>query len=141
MRFVDRRSGLEVIERDECLRLLAAEAVGRVAVVHGGRPYLFPVNYALDGEAIVFRTAEGTKLDAAVRGAFAVFEIDGHDRELRSGWSVITTGTVEEVVDPNDLDRLGQLDLQPWAPGARAHWVRLRPASLSGRRIVTREEP
>ena len=38
MRVVSRHSGIEVIDADECLRLLAAEEIGRVAVVVGPRP-------------------------------------------------------------------------------------------------------
>ncbi len=61
---VDRRTGLEVLERHECLRLLASQPVGRVAVVVDAWPMIFPVNYALDGDSIVFRTDEGSKLPA-----------------------------------------------------------------------------
>ena len=72
------------LDREECLRLLAVEDVGRLALAQGRAPVIFPVNYALDGEAIVFRTAEGTKLSHGPRGA-AAFEIDGLVREGRSG--------------------------------------------------------
>jgi hypothetical protein len=34
------------------------------------------------------------------------------------------------------LERLRALPLYPWAPGAKAHYVRLRPASVTGRRIA-----
>ena len=61
------RTGLEVIEPDECRRLLAADDVGRLAIIDGGTPAVFPINYALDGDAIVFRTGPGTKLSAGPR--------------------------------------------------------------------------
>ncbi|MGQ0432535.1 MAG: pyridoxamine 5'-phosphate oxidase family protein, partial [Microthrixaceae bacterium] len=60
MRMIDDRTGLEVLAQDECLRLLHKQGVGRVAVVAGGRPMIFPVNYVVDGRTIVFRTDEGT---------------------------------------------------------------------------------
>src|SRR5262249_15027106 len=60
---IDPRTQLEVLDRDECLALLARESLGRLAVVSDdGRPYVFPVNFALDGAAVVFRTDHGTKL-------------------------------------------------------------------------------
>src|SRR6266536_3894190 len=50
----------ELAER-ECLGLLASRVIGRAAVVVEGEARVFPVNYLLDGRAIVFRTDEGTK--------------------------------------------------------------------------------
>jgi len=41
-RTLDARTGLEVIDADECRRLLAAEEIGRLAVVDGGGPAVFP---------------------------------------------------------------------------------------------------
>jgi uncharacterized protein len=53
---IDRRTGLEELDRDECLRLLARCSLGRVGIVVSGRPLMFPVNFTLDGEAVVFRS-------------------------------------------------------------------------------------
>lgn len=136
MTTTDPRSGLERIDRDECLRLLAAEEVGRVAVVHGNTPAIFPVNYVLDGSAIVFRTDPGTKLEAGPR-APACFEIDAVDRTTRVGWSVVATGRLEEVTryDSQTWSRVRDLPVEPWAGGEKAHWMRLVPDQISGRRI------
>ena len=70
---------------------MAGQDVGRLVVVDNGRPLIFPVNYALDGEAPVFRTASGTKLWASTHAPVA-FEVDSIDREARSGWSVVVHG-------------------------------------------------
>lgn len=78
MRLVDARTGIEVVSRKECLALLADEEIGRLGVVDGYRPVILPVNYALAGEAIVFRTAPGTKVGAG-RGAPVCFEVDRFD--------------------------------------------------------------
>jgi nitroimidazol reductase NimA-like FMN-containing flavoprotein (pyridoxamine 5'-phosphate oxidase superfamily) len=136
MRMIDTRTGLEIVDRDECVRLLAGEQLGRLALATGGEPAIFPVNYALDGEAIVFRTAPGTKLDAAGR-APAAFEIDAADPATRSGWSVVVTGRLEEVTRflPATWERVRHLAVQPWAAGERDHWMRLVPSRITGRRI------
>lgn len=84
MRTIDARTGIERLDREECLALLAGEVVGRLAVVAGGGAEIFPVNYVLDGDTVVFRTDSGTKLHAAGR-AQASFEIDRIDREHRTG--------------------------------------------------------
>lgn len=131
----DGRTGLEVIDRDGCLELLAADALGRVAVVEGGEPVIFPVNYALDGDRIVFRTGVGSKFHAAVRGAKASFEIDRFDTEARAGWSVVAVGRVEEATAA-EAERLAEVTgLAPWAAGDRDHWMVITPDRLSGRRV------
>ena len=133
---LDTRTGLEVIEPDECRRLLAADDVGRLAIIDGGTPAVFPVNYALDGDAIVFRTGPGTKLSAGPRRRVA-FEIDAFDRSRRTGWSVVVTGRLEEVTayDAATLRRVTRLPVEPWAGGERAHWMRIVPDRITGRRI------
>ena len=44
-------------------------------------------------------------------------------------------GEAVEVTDPAELARLRKLPLDPWAPGAKTHYVRILPAALTGRRI------
>lgn len=135
MALVDRKTGIEIIDRHECVALLAADDFGRVAVLDGGHPLILPVNYAMDGEHVVFRTGEGTKLDA-IKGP-ACFEIDGHDPETRHGWSVVVRGRLEEVV-PTQQDLFEKLkDLaHPWSTdGEKAHVLRIVPSSIRGRRI------
>jgi nitroimidazol reductase NimA-like FMN-containing flavoprotein (pyridoxamine 5'-phosphate oxidase superfamily) len=136
-RTIDARTGLEVLDHDECVQLLAADEVGRLALVDGGAPVVFPVNYRLDGEAIVFRTAPGTKLAAGPRAPVA-FEVDAFDRTTRTGWSVVATGRLEEVTqfDPSTYRRMKDMPVEPWAGGERPHWMRLVPNRITGRRIV-----
>ena len=62
-------------------------------------PVVFPVNFVLDRHRVVYRTGEGTKLDAAYRGSRVAFEIDGTDTAARTGWSVLVRGEAIEVTD------------------------------------------
>jgi uncharacterized protein len=57
--------GLDLLSEQECRWLLGQAHVGRVAVGAGALPAVFPVNYALVGDEILFFTGEGTKLRAA----------------------------------------------------------------------------
>ena len=100
-----------------------------------GAPLILPINYGMDGECVVFRTAEGTKLTATRRSG-GCFEIDGHDSESRTGWSVIVRGRLEEVTTFAGpvFERLAEL-ARPWAEGEKAHVVRLVPHSITGRQI------
>jgi nitroimidazol reductase NimA-like FMN-containing flavoprotein (pyridoxamine 5'-phosphate oxidase superfamily) len=126
---------LEQLAERECFELLATQVVGRVAIVVDGRASVFPVNYVLDHGHIVFRTDEGTKLDAARAGATVTFEVDQSDPMYHTGWSVMATGPLEAVTDPDDLGRVSGLPVRAWGRIGN-HWVRMPIASLSGRRIT-----
>ena len=133
---IDERTGLEELAETECLLLLGRHTVGRLAVLDGGRPAVFPVSYRRDGNTIVFRSDEGTKLDAIGDDDAVAFEIDELDPRLRSGWSVAVTGRATEVTDTLELEQVRRLHLDPWAPGAKACYIRIVPDSIGGRRIV-----
>jgi uncharacterized protein len=128
---------LDILGREECMRLLATDEIGRLAVVVANTPLVVPVNYALDGEAVVFRTDPGTKFDKGPR-ARASFEVDCFDRIERTGWSVVATGRLEEVTrfDVATFERVRRLDIDPWAGGEKAHWMRLVPDRVTGRRLA-----
>ncbi len=136
---MDERPGRQVrwreLSKSECFELLAREHLGRVAAVDDRGPVVFPVNFVLDRHMVVFRTDAGTKLDLACRGSRVAFEVDGTDAAARTGWSVMVRGEAVEVTDPAELARLRKLPLDPWAPGAKTHYVRILPAVLTGRRI------
>lgn len=136
MQLIDERTGLERLTRDECLERLASQQVGRLAVVSAARPLIFPVNYAMDGESVVFRTAAGTKFDAAVREMSVAFEIDEFDAEHHDGWSVLVTGRAEEVVSEAHRNRLANLPLRPWAAGPKDNWLAIAPTAITGRRVL-----
>ena len=50
------------LEVDECLALLRASRVGRLALVEGELPLILPVNYVRDGDAAA---ATGRRINAA----------------------------------------------------------------------------
>jgi uncharacterized protein len=132
-------SEMHDLSREECLELLAANTIGRLAVGGKDAPVIRPVNYAFDqpSQSVVFRTAPGSKFYALLRQNAAAFEVDGVDPASRSGWSVVIVGATEEVTNPADLRRLDGLGLEQWAPGEKPHWVRIRAWTVSGRRIGT----
>jgi nitroimidazol reductase NimA-like FMN-containing flavoprotein (pyridoxamine 5'-phosphate oxidase superfamily) len=126
---------MEELDQDECRRLLAERHLGRLAVPDFGGPVIFPVNYVVDGDLIVFRTDPGSKLDTATERESVAFEVDAVDGATRTGWSVVVRGVLAEVTDPTDLARLRALPLYPWAPGNKTRYVRVRPVKVTGRRI------
>ena len=132
------QGGLDEIDTDECWRLLATQPVGRVAVIVGQYPLVFPVNYALDGMHILFRTGVGTKLWALNRSN-VTFEVDELDLAGRSGWSVMVCGAAHEL-SPKQTPT-GTSAALPWAPGERVHLVRIVADQITGGRIRPAELP
>ena len=127
----------------ECYRLLGTQEIGRVGLIVGRYPLIFPVNFALDGTTLVVRTHAGTILQAAEH-ANVTFEVDEIDRRARSGWSVLVRGQAEEVGAGHRAElvaRTHAAGVEPWAPGEKGHWLRIIPHEISGRRIVPGELP
>lgn len=133
------RTGLAVLSVGECLRRLATEYTGRLAVNDAaGLPTILPVNYRLDAQhRVVLRTSTGTKLDAARRRTAAAFEVDRLDEAYQSGWSVLVRGTIEVVTADLETADLRELALRPWARAVeRDHWLRIVPTEITGREVV-----
>jgi nitroimidazol reductase NimA-like FMN-containing flavoprotein (pyridoxamine 5'-phosphate oxidase superfamily) len=126
---------LTALSRPECLALLEKESLGRVGVSIDALPAILPVNYRVLDDAIVLRTAPGTKLTAALQGAVVAFEVDNADEEAHTGWSVLVVGRARQVSEPDELERAGALGLRPWAPGSHDHFVAIAIEQISGRRI------
>ena len=86
--------------------------VGRLAVSIKEQPDIFPINFVVDHGTVVFRTAEGTKLAAAVLGPV--------DRACRCLWSLHRTlapGLRSRPVLPDwsyRADRFGREERDPY---------------------------
>jgi nitroimidazol reductase NimA-like FMN-containing flavoprotein (pyridoxamine 5'-phosphate oxidase superfamily) len=129
-------NGLEVLGRDECLRLLGTATLGRIGVTSGALPTVLPINFRFDGRQILFRTGVGTKLDAATQNAVVAFEVDEIDAIAHTGWSVVVRGVARELTDPDELVEAQRPPLARWAPGENHRVVSISPEIVSGRRIV-----
>ncbi len=127
---------LEDIPEDECLAILRKHDFGRIAVVAEGQPLVFPINYAMSGRIIAFKTAPGTKLSYAPGTKVAV-EIDDYSAENGAGWSVIVQGIAydaTESLDDVSWTARGAMP-HPAAPGQRVHRVAVDPKKITGRRF------
>ena len=129
------RSGLEVLDQEECLRLLGSATLGRLGVSIGALPVIVPVTYRLVGDRIVFRTGLGTKLDAATRGSVVAFEVDQVDATSGAGWSVSVTGLASEVTAIDDLDASVRADIPRWSHPGGERFTMVSTDMVSGRRI------
>ncbi|MCA2229258.1 pyridoxamine 5'-phosphate oxidase family protein [Nonomuraea aurantiaca] len=127
-------AGLQVLSHEECMRLLPSRPIGRIVFTDRALPAVQPVNFCLDGEDIVIRTAAGSKLAAATRHAVVAFEVDDFDSGERTGWSVTVVGYARVADDPAQIARLERLPLTSWAR-ARDHFIVITAVEATGRRI------
>jgi nitroimidazol reductase NimA-like FMN-containing flavoprotein (pyridoxamine 5'-phosphate oxidase superfamily) len=128
-------TGITILEPDECWALLRSAEVGRLAVAIMNEPDIFPVNYIVDDDAVVFRTAEGTKLAAATLGQGVAFEVDGYEPENGEAWSVVLKGRAVELESLQEVFDACDLPLFPWHAAPKPRFVRIDPKSVTGRRF------
>jgi nitroimidazol reductase NimA-like FMN-containing flavoprotein (pyridoxamine 5'-phosphate oxidase superfamily) len=124
------------LTRAECLDILGRHGFGRLAVVEEGQPAIFPINYVLDGDRVVFRSAAGSKLDHSSLDRVA-FEVDEFDDDLASACSVLVKGTAREITEAIDAQSRRERDLavSSWMPPGELHWVRIVPHEITGRQV------
>jgi len=126
---------IEYLDLDECWQLLGWHPVGRLAVVIDEAPEVYPLNHAVDGRTIVFRTDDGTKLRAIANGSRVCFEVDGLNLDRATGWGVLVKGRAVEVTNADELARINAFGLEFWGIGPKSHWVRIVPTEVTGRAI------
>ena len=120
----------------ECRQHLAHGGVGRFLFVEPGRgPVAIPVNFAMDGEDVVFRIGSGGTVAAGVQESPVSFDVDQLDDALGEGWSVLVTGETQVISDRTALARAEALNIVPWAGGDKTVYVRLTASRVTGRRI------
>ena len=127
---------LEEIQEAECLEILDQHSLGRIAVIIDGQPQIFPVNYAMSGRVIAFRTGAGTKLSHAP-GSTVSFEIDEYDPKDGVGWSVMVQGVAVDATDSFDDVSWAARAATAWpaAPGAKPFRIAIEPSKITGRRF------
>lgn len=124
---------------DECLRLLSASEVGRIAIVDGDFPVVLPVNHLvveIGGKPVIaLRTRSGNVIDTAL--AAVAFQVDGVDTARREGWSVLVRGWLRHV-DSETGDPRGVAAVAEWLPD-RDTLVLIEPVAITGRRLHAAE--
>jgi uncharacterized protein len=125
----------------EIEELLHTAVVGRIACCdHGalgyGRPYLVPLAYGYDGEAIYAHSGPGRKLDLMRAEPRVTFEVD--QAEASDRWrSVIAEGEFEEIDDPRERSLAMRViyppPLESPVLGSQTVVFRIRLTARSGR--------
>src|SRR5919107_5254274 len=112
-----------VLVQDQWWVALRANDFGRLAYRLGDEINLVPLNYAVDGDTLLFRTAEGSKLLGIVMHPDVVFEVDTYG-EI-SAESVVVRGTAR-VLEEDEAHRADTSRLRSWLPTLKYNIVAVR---------------
>lgn len=132
-------AAFEAIEEEQCRELLKTVELGRVAIVTGdGHPQIFPVNFALHGQTVVFITGS-TVIEAWAPLGHVAFEADKIDQATHEGWDVVVTGEGADITDSRDSLALvaRSYAIKSWAPGRKDRWISILNPHFTGRRLYT----
>lgn len=136
---MDNTAAISYLSDRECFDRLAEQELGRLVTSVGGVLDIFPVNYTLDGDTIVFRTAEGSKLTELSINDEVLFEVD--DYTATDAWSVVVRGHAHRLESSDEVRVADDLPLKPWIPTLKYNYVRITPDSVSGRDFRRGDEP
>jgi nitroimidazol reductase NimA-like FMN-containing flavoprotein (pyridoxamine 5'-phosphate oxidase superfamily) len=124
---------------EQCWELLRGQELGRLVTHVGDVLDIFPVNYVVDGESVLFRTAQGSKLFELTVNDEVLFEVDDHTDT--DAWSVIVRGRARPLDSSAEVERADGLGLRPWIPTLKYVYVRVEPTAVSGRAFERAPEP
>ncbi|WP_307857502.1 pyridoxamine 5'-phosphate oxidase family protein [Paenarthrobacter sp. DKR-5] len=136
---MDTAGEIKRLKANECWELLRTVVVGRLSVIVEDHPDIFPVNFVVDHGSVIFRTAPGTKLAAALEKSKAAFEVDGYDTETGEAWSVVLKGPLGQITRTEEVINSAALPLFPWQKGTKPFFVRLSPSDVTGIRFAVVE--
>ena len=130
------RAGLEVLDREECLRLLAQAQRGRIAINVGALPAILPVRFVLDIDRVVLSASEGTTLARATDGSVVAFQTDGTELGSEREWSVSLIGIARHLTEVGEVARAAVLPLQRWSSDLPPRYIAISTERVSGRRTL-----
>lgn len=122
--------GITELTTDECWELLRGEEFGRLAFRLVDEVHITPINYAVEGGSLLFRTSEGNKLLGVVMESKVAFEIDRYGET--SAWSVVVRGAAR-VLEEDEEHRVENIQLRPWVPTLKYNVVEIVPTAVTGR--------
>jgi nitroimidazol reductase NimA-like FMN-containing flavoprotein (pyridoxamine 5'-phosphate oxidase superfamily) len=134
----------------EAKALLLRASFGHLGCSRDDQPYVVPMNYAYDSQALYFFTTEGTKTDLVATNSKVCFQVEEVLNPLL--WrSVMVTGRAHRVTKPKDLEQAMQLisernpsltpainktEIGPWRRPARMAVYKVIPEAVYGRRTL-----
>lgn len=132
---MDTDDGVRELTDEECWDFLASHELGRLAYRLVGELDIAPVNYAVDGRTLLFRTDPGSKLLGVELDATVAFEVDEVVDETAR--SVVIRGHARRL-GVDEEHRADQVPLHTWVGTPTRYVVEVRPEEVSGRELALR---
>jgi len=126
---------VETLDADECWRLLAGSALGRLAVCDDDGADIFPINHLVKDRLVYFRSAPGTKIMRLTERPGVAFEADGIENRRR--WSVVMRGTARRLGTDAEIDASGVDSLHTFTHSTKWNYFVITPRTLAGLRFTT----
>ncbi|MFM6848938.1 MAG: pyridoxamine 5'-phosphate oxidase family protein [Terrabacter sp.] len=123
----------EVVTRlteDECWDMLREEEFARLAFRLVDEVHITPINYAVEHDTLLFRTAGGDKLLSVAMGSEVALEVDRYDEEHAR--SVVVRGSAR-ILDEHEEHRAENVPLRPWVGTLKYNVVEITPRVVTGR--------
>lgn len=121
------------LDEAACWERLRGQGLGRLGYHLVDEVHIAPVNYAVDGTRLVFRTTPGSKLLGLVMDSDVAFQIDGLDGPGRA-WSVLARGRAR-ILEGEEKRAAEQLPVHPWAEGEKLVLVAIEVSTVTGREL------
>ena len=125
----------EVVTRlseEECWDILREEEFGRLAFRLVDEVHITPLNYAVDHDTLLFRTAGGDKLLSVAMGSEVALEVDRYDED--HAWSVVVRGSAR-ILEEDEEHRAENVPLRPWIGTIKYNVVEITPRVVTGRGV------
>lgn len=86
------------LTREECLKVLSTNYIGRIAYIFGGHPEIIPITYYFDPaqDAIISYSGKGHKISSMRQNSTVSFQVDEIEN-LQKWKSVLIQGVFEEL--------------------------------------------
>ena len=134
----------------EMQALLLRVGFGHLGCTRDGHPYVVPMHYAYDGQALYFFTTEGTKTEFIAANHEVCFQVEEITDE--SNWrSVMFIGEARRLTKPDETEHAMQLiternpaltpalnktDIGAWHRLSNVAIYRVEPSAVYGRRTA-----
>jgi nitroimidazol reductase NimA-like FMN-containing flavoprotein (pyridoxamine 5'-phosphate oxidase superfamily) len=128
-------AGLEILPRQECVRLLATTDRGRLGLNVGALPTILPVRFAIDTDHVVVCVQVGSVADKATDGNVVAFQADGNEMS-GAEWSVTVIGVARHLSAPGEALWAETLPLPRWSKDSSRLFVAISTDHATGRRTV-----
>lgn len=118
------------LSQEDCWQMLREEEFGRLAFRLVDEVHITPINYAVDHDTLLFRTAAGNKLLSVAMDSEVAFEIDRYDDT--SAQSVVVRGSAR-ILPEDEAHRAENVPLRTWVGTPKYNVVEIHPREITGR--------